>query len=235
MLVIALVVWLIVVFFSVTDGLEKNWVNKLTALTAPVRITPTDAYYNSYYYLIDGISDRSNYGHKTIREKKEALSADPYLPESDEELPASWPAPDRNADHSLKDLVKLVYSSLDEIQGVPDLYGEDFELTGTHIQLDLIRRTTVLNANNIYGGTQQSTLSYPAYLGNFEPGNQSLKNTLLPIQMSDLNNLLNLIGVARSDSTDSKDAPASKVHEKLKSFTMAVLKKPCVGLIEGSE
>src|ERR1700704_6021378 len=71
-LVIALVVWLIVVFFSVTNGLEKNWIQKLTALTAPLRITPTEAYYNSYYYQIDSISDASQYNPKTIREKKES-------------------------------------------------------------------------------------------------------------------------------------------------------------------
>ena len=42
--VIAVVVWLIVVFFSVTYGLEKSWIHKLVALTAPVRITPTEEY-----------------------------------------------------------------------------------------------------------------------------------------------------------------------------------------------
>ena len=60
-LVIALVVWLIVVFFSVTQGLEKSWINKLIALTAPVRVVPTEAYYQSYYYQIDGLSASSDY------------------------------------------------------------------------------------------------------------------------------------------------------------------------------
>ena len=60
-LVIALVVWLILVFFSVTDGLEKRWVDKLTSLTAPARITPTAAYYDSYYYRSDSISAASDY------------------------------------------------------------------------------------------------------------------------------------------------------------------------------
>lgn len=65
-LVIALVVWLIVVFFSVTDGLEKSWVQKLTALTAPVRLTPTDAYYHSYYYQADSISEASNFSPRQL-------------------------------------------------------------------------------------------------------------------------------------------------------------------------
>src|SRR5947209_69578 len=101
-LVIALVVWLIVVFFSVTDGLEKNWVYKLTALTAPLRITPTEAYYQSYYYQVDGISEASNYSHKTIREKQETVSSDPYDSELDQELPPHWPPPDSYPDGTLK-------------------------------------------------------------------------------------------------------------------------------------
>src|SRR5262245_16614223 len=117
-LVIALVVWLIVVFFSVTDGLEKSWVNKLTALTAPVRITPTETYYNSYYYLVDSISEASNYSSKTIGEKRLAMASNPYQPEIDEEIPSFWHYPDRNSDGELKDLVKLVFTSLDKIQDV---------------------------------------------------------------------------------------------------------------------
>src|SRR5690348_1278274 len=68
-LVIALVVWLIVVFFSVTYGLEKSWINKLIALTAPIRITPTEAYYDSYYFQADAISSSSDFNYKTIGEK----------------------------------------------------------------------------------------------------------------------------------------------------------------------
>src|SRR5215471_16960580 len=86
-LVIALVVWLIVVFFSVTYGLERNWIDRLIALTAPVRILPTDAYYNSYYYRVDSISSASGYAQKSIGEKLQAAKSDPYDPYQDEELP----------------------------------------------------------------------------------------------------------------------------------------------------
>lgn len=201
-LVIALVVWLIVVFFSVTDGLEKNWVQKLTALTAPVRITPTDAYYNSYYYLIDSISDTSNYSHKTITEKRESTVADPYNPEIDQEIPPYWPLPDLNSDGGLKDPVKLVYSALDQIQDVPGLHGQEFELTATHIQLRLLRQAPVLHGSNVFGGTTQSALSYPAYLGNFEGDNPHLEKILLPIEKQDLNNFLSLLGTANRDLSE---------------------------------
>jgi lipoprotein-releasing system permease protein len=204
-LVIALVVWLIVVFFSVTDGLEKSWVQKLTALTAPVRITPTDAYYHSYYYMIDSISEASQYSHKTIREKREAALSDPYDPEIDQEIPPYWPNPDLDPNGSLKDPVKLVYAALGEMRDVPGLRGQEFELTATHIQLRLLRQTTVLHANNVYGGTTQSALSYPAYLGNFEADNPHLEKILLPIEKHDINNLFSLLGVANRDATEEEN------------------------------
>ena len=88
--VISLVVWLVLIFLSVTDGIEKNWLKKLTSLNAPIRITPTEEYYHSYYYQIDGISSSSDYRCKSIGEKAVALYADPYMPECDQEIPRSW-------------------------------------------------------------------------------------------------------------------------------------------------
>lgn len=209
--VIALVVWLIVVFFSVTDGLEKNWIHKLTALTAPVRVTPTEAYYQSYYYQIDSISDASNYSSKTIREKLESPVTDSYDPTMDEEIPAFWPQPDLNADGSPKDLVKLAYQSIDEIHGIPGLSAHDFELTASHIRLRLLRKTTMIHGNNIYGSTSQSALAYPAYLGNFEVNNPNLNQTLLPVQQADLNNFFNLLGLAVNNTTEESVADNDKV------------------------
>ncbi len=229
-LVIALVVWLIVVFFSITDGLEKNWVQKLTALTAPVRMIPTDAYYHSYYYLIDSISEASNYSHKTIREKHNSLLTDPYNPEVDEEIPAYWPNPDRNSDGTLKDLVKLVYASLNEVPNVAGLHGQDFELTATHIELRLLRHTTILHASNVYGGTTQSALSYPAYLGNFESDNLYLGKTLLSVERQDFNNLLDLMGIANQDLSEGAEGKKNLfqpdiLQRRLKNFFGSVIIK----------
>jgi lipoprotein-releasing system permease protein len=226
-LVISLVVWLIVVFFSVTDGLEKNWIHKLTALTAPVRITPTEAYYHSYYYQIDSISDASSYSHKTIREKQESNLTDPYDSNHDEEIPTYWPIPDHQPDGSLKDLVKLVYTSIDEIKGIPEIKAQDYELTVSHIRLRLLRELSLPYLNRAYGGITQSFLSYPAYLGNFESDNRKLNQTLLPLRMSDLNNLFSLLGVAedatREDSSGERlfFAPAI-LQKRLKDFFQTI-------------
>src|SRR3990167_1496546 len=89
--VISIVVWLVVVFLSVTSGIEKNWLTKLTSLYAPIRISPTDAYYNSYYYLIDNFASNSNYSLKTIGEKAISKQSDPYLSDMDIEIPVSFP------------------------------------------------------------------------------------------------------------------------------------------------
>jgi lipoprotein-releasing system permease protein len=222
-LVIALVVWLIVVFFSVTEGLEKTWVHKLTALTAPVRMTPTDAYYHSYYYQVDSISEASGYTHKTIREKLQAPTTDPYDPTMDEEIPAYWSLADQAPDGSLKDLVQLAYASVKEIEHVPGLQVQDFELTATQIKLFLQRDSTVLYGNNLYGGTLESSLAYPAYLGNFDLTNHSLMETLLPIETKDLNNFLRLMGSAENHTNeetqrDNTSFSPIQLQQRLKNF-----------------
>ena len=63
-LVIALVVWLAVIFLSVTTGIEKSWIEKLVALNGSVQITPTNEYHHSYYHKIDPVSLSSNYQKK---------------------------------------------------------------------------------------------------------------------------------------------------------------------------
>lgn len=166
-LVIALVVWLIIVFFSVTHGLERIWTEKLIALTAPVRITPTQDYYSSYYYQIDAIASAGDYATKTIGEKHLTSQADPYNPNFDEEVPAEWPVADRDNDGELKDLVKGVYASIEGLKGVPNVKVHDFEMTVGTLKLGL-------------GNGQQ--LSQAAYLGSIDPENPSLAGALVEIE-----------------------------------------------------
>ena len=193
-LVISLVVWLIVVFFSVTDGLEKSWIQKLTALTAPIRVTPTDAYYHSYYYQIDAISNASGYNNKTIKEKLENLDSDPYDPDMDEEIPIYWPGADRDHSGKLKNLVKLAYQSINEVKGTP-AKAQDFELTGSHLHLKLIRDHSPSEQNSAYPSSTRSSLTLPTFLGNFESDNLNLTQTLFPIESKDLTNILKLLAL----------------------------------------
>jgi len=168
-LVIALVVWLIVVFFSVTYGLERSWINKLIALTAPVRVTPTPAYYRSYYYQIDGLSSASGYGYKSIGEKVLAENSDPYDPQVDEELPKKFPKWDR------KDPVKEAFAAIAQF---PELKAKDFEMGNANLQLQLVRPAGV------------SEIRQGIFVGTFPAENPNLTKTLLPVTLADWNTLL---------------------------------------------
>jgi hypothetical protein len=103
------VVWLVIVFLSVTTGIEKNWLNKLTTLHAPIRISPTDLYYKSYYYQVDSLAAASQYTLKTIGEKADSSLTDPYAEEIDAEIPFYWPPAEKI------DPVKSAFKELDQL------------------------------------------------------------------------------------------------------------------------
>lgn len=163
MLVIALVVWLIVVFFSVKDGLENSWIEKLVALTAPIRISPTDHYYQSYYYLVDGISSKSDYTLKTIQEKYLTDSTDPYDPDTDEEPPSDWLEQDLEQDGTLRDIVKETYHSLDNLK----LNHREYEITAGNLVLQLVK------------GNKDSYIEYSSYISSYDPENHAIAKTLI--------------------------------------------------------
>ncbi|MDE3055135.1 MAG: ABC transporter permease [Verrucomicrobiota bacterium] len=138
--VISLVVWLTLVFLSVTQGMEKNWVQKLTALHAPIRISPTEAYYTSYFYRIDSIASASGCALKTIGEKREALESDAYLEEWDWEIPTHWPAKNVDAKGSLIDPVKRIFQELTALQEeFPGIAFQDYEISGALLRLTIQR------------------------------------------------------------------------------------------------
>lgn len=125
-LVISLVVWLVLIFLSVTSGIEKNWLKKLTSLHAPLRISPTDAYYNSYYYKIDSLASNSKYTLKTIEEKAKSLNTDPYSETLDVELPQSFPKNEKI------DPVKVAYQELGTL-GFP---FQSYEISGALLRIN---------------------------------------------------------------------------------------------------
>lgn len=184
-LVIALVVWLIIVFFSVTFGLEKVWTDKLIGLTAPVRINPTDEYYRSYYYLVDTISSASNYTAKSINEKLIAEATDPYLIGEDEEIPAEWQKAHLQKDGMLIDPVKLAFKEINALD-VPGITAQDYEVTFGNIHLRMLRDLTTTNPDD----AQQSALSQAAYLASFDGTNPWFQNTLLKVSAADVENLI---------------------------------------------
>lgn len=193
-MVIAMVVWLIVVFFSVTNGLTTNWIEKLISLTAPVRITPTDEYYQSYYYQVDGISASSGYAFKTITEKLNSPLSDPYDNSEDEEVPRVWPAPHIGGDNALLDPVKVAYKIIQDEK----LIASDYELTMANLRIRLLRSTSPIQK-------AQSLLNQTTYLGTIDPTNTLLKKTVLDYTAADISNLLKMTTVAADKFQE--DAP----------------------------
>ncbi len=210
-LVIALVVWLILVFFSVTHGLEKNWIDKLTSVTAPVRVTPTQDYYNSYYYLVDSISGDSNYNLKTIGEKRWTHRTDFYDPSHDEEPPTTWAPPVFDGNGTLKDLVKETFSSIEEISGVQ---ASDYEVTAASLNLKLLRLSGDFPT--------QAALTQATYIGNLEPENQQLGQILVKHTPEDIQNHFMMLGVGADQLDDETNRFAyvdkTEVQSRLSNF-----------------
>lgn len=209
-LVIALVVWLVVVFFSVTNGLTNSWIDKMIALTAPVRITPTEEYYRSYYHTIDGVSAGSNYQTKTLKEKLQYDGGDPYDPSEDEELPGEWSLADKHASGELKDLVKLAFSAIQELD--PKFHHPSasiFEISGAHLRLFLEK-------------SGRSMIEQPIFLGSYDPHNTLLNDSVLPVTQAGIANL------HRSVYRSNDDSLATDYLQKSADFTQAATLRSAV-------
>lgn len=198
--VISLVVWLVLIFLSVTEGIERSWLQKLTTLNAPLRITPTAHYYSSYYYQVDAISADAQYAPKNIAEKASAPHSDPYRLSEDGELPAHFPQPDLADDGSLKDPVKGLFEILSSLkQKHPDLTSQDFEISGALLRLQLLRPGALGNKEE-----NQGYLTQVSYLATLPDQAPKLPSLLLPPSARDLNHLFYLAGhateLSRQDS-----------------------------------
>lgn len=185
-LVIALVVWLVVVFFSVTQGLEKSWTHKLLAITAPVRILPTQDYYHSYYFLIDGVSSFAEFSLKSIGEKREAPLTEPYDPLIDEELPSHWSAPVRHSDGTLKDLVKELFAVAEAARSLGVTHIREFEMAPADVEL-FASSTPELEAWSPQGDSSPSrhSLHQSLYLATLDQENPSLASAFLPLSIEE--------------------------------------------------
>lgn len=184
-LVISLVVWLVLIFLSVTEGMEKKWVRELVALNAPIKLMPTDAYYHSYFHLIDNYSLESNYQEKSIGEKLASLTSDPYDPDLDSELPIDFPKPLKGSNGQLLDPVKEVWqiaSSLKEFGAK----AQEYEVTFGNLRLSLLREN------------KETYLSQISYVASLDEENSYLEKSLVEPKAEDYQNLLDML-----DSEDS--------------------------------
>jgi len=212
--VISIVVWLVLVFLSVTNGIEKNWLNKLTSLNAPIRIAPTEKYYSSYYYLIDSVSSNSNYSTKNIKEKLQSPISDPYDQESDMELSYSFPKPIYIKNNKFLDPIKSLYSILENQKKKNlNISFQDYEISVALMRLTLNR--TNKNLFTEFKDEKVSFLTQMSYLFSLTENNPNLKSLILNPSVNDLNHLLYQID--KSFDSLQKDIPSypKKIDEKL--------------------
>ena len=203
--VISLVVWLLLVFLSVTEGMEKTWLKKLTDLNAPIRITPTPAYFSSYYYKVDSLSNASSFSLKTLEEKLKTVSADPYDPEEDPEIPAYWAKADLNTQGTLVDPVKGLSEILSKLKTKEkSLIFQDYEMSGATLKLQLLRNRSPSPFSQ--GQESLNFLTQVSYLSTPPSHPKTLSTLLAPISLKDINHLFFLAGY-RMENTLSDNHP----------------------------
>lgn len=91
-LVICAITWLILVFFSTTEGFEYRWSQKIIGAVGPMRVAPTPAYFESPYYQIDLYSGATSFAPQRLS-KKISSPLPSYDPKTDPPLPhqlTSW-------------------------------------------------------------------------------------------------------------------------------------------------
>jgi len=181
-LVISLVVWLILVFFSVTHGMERRWMDSFVTFHSPLQLTPTDRYFHSYYHEIDRYAADSGYRTLSIGEKLRRDGGDPYDPDFDGELPAGFPPPDE---------VDPVQDADQAIRGLGGRFRglavRDYEVSLTGLNLTQMRP--------LHGRLEErQRLSQLSYVASFDGTNHRLSKKIDAPTPLDLSHLLQLAG-----------------------------------------
>lgn len=213
--VISLVVWLVLIFLSVTEGIEKNWLKKLTSLNAPMRVLPTNAYYQSYYYRVDEISSNSDYSSKSLSEKLSAENSDPYDPDIDEEIPEFWPEPDLTQNGELLDPVKEAFFAIEDLKKeYPGVVAQDYEIAGALMKLKLIRPMS--EKMTAVGDEKHSYLTQMSYIASFPSKSRYLHELLIPPSKDDIEHLLYLSSLSASIENQEFAKPSDSSESHLK-------------------
>ncbi len=164
-LVVSLVIWLVLVFLSVTSGMEKNWLRKLTSLHAPLRIAPTEKYYRSFYYQSDALAEKADYALKTLGEKAASPFSLCYDESLDPEAPSFWLPLEKDSDGLMIDPVKRACRELENLAAqVPGFAFQDYEISGALLRIPL---------------AQGTALSQMTYLLSFSERNPHLPSLML--------------------------------------------------------
>lgn len=223
--VISLVVWLLLVFLSVTEGMEKTWLKKLTDLNAPIRIIPTTAYFSSYYYKVDSLSSSSGFSYKTLGEKLKSIASDPYDEEEDPEVPSYWPKAHRDAKGNLIDPVKKLETILSNLQKQESsLLFQDYEMSGATLKLQMLRNRGIDPFSP--GQESMNFLTQVSYLATPPKHPKLLSSVVMPPSAKDIQHLFFLAGY-RMDGILSDEQPETRLAQekfqtKIESFLQSI-------------
>lgn len=167
--VITIVTWMSLLFFSINDGIESTWLNKLTSISSSIRIVPSEKYYSSQYYLNDSFAEKANYTLRTLDQKKSDLTPlyDIY---NDKELPQTY-----SPTSSDIDIIPKALNALDEIDIKYSLYNTIV------CSISLIGHTRSKGMTNI-----QQTL----FITNFSECNTHLIDIIKPYSVDEILQLL---------------------------------------------
>lgn len=146
--VISVIVWLLIVFVSITHSVEHQWLSKMTSLSAPLRIKPTQAYFDSYYSQIDKYCESSNYTPKSLKEKLQTACSDPFDPDVDENI-AHLPLPHRDQFGELIDPVKRVDTLLARYKAHNLFSYEEYALSAGAFHLNFKKEGVAQTLNQI--------------------------------------------------------------------------------------
>ncbi|MBS0622085.1 MAG: ABC transporter permease [Verrucomicrobia bacterium] len=220
-LVIALVVWLVVVFLSVTHGIERRWIETLTSLNAPLRLTPTEKYYNSYYYKIDELSSASDFTSQSLAEKRQ-WAGDPYDPDVDPTLPPNFPKPNKDANGHLRNLVGGTFAAVEKIPGVT---ARDFDITVANLRLRLL--LPVEESPFFPANYSQTYLNQVCYFAAFDPTNPYITKTFVTPTADDASHVLDMLSLSQQNvrqEAPEKDAliPQADFQQRLQTFFSSV-------------
>ncbi|MCH9812260.1 FtsX-like permease family protein [bacterium] len=195
--VISLVVWLLILFLSVTEGIEKNWLGRLTSLNAPLRVTPTEEYYQSYYHLVDEHSYASNYEKKTFHEKLVSKITDPYDENIDSELPLYIPQATKGSKGEVLDLAKEVEYSLAGIpKEIASISSHDYQMAGALLKLTMARASIDRPNSSI---PTLNVLTQAAYVNSIPTQKGPLHSLLVKPTAEDINHLIYLARIDRGE------------------------------------
>lgn len=205
-LVIALVVWLVLVFFSVTRAMESGWLDKITAFSGSFRIQPTEAYYNTYYYQSDAFARASSYTHKTLGQKLDAKQADPLDPEVDEALTSPTLIQDRAPSGEPRDLVKELKIALEPLKKKIQL--SEMHVAGGSLKLRCVRP----DPKSAFGEKTQCFLSTVPYYYALDSKNTRMGKATLPLRAQDVTTLMHSLCQTNAASMNEGYSPETKAQ-----------------------